>query len=587
MKPLSSLDEVDTDAAATLRRQPSLGMNDCTNGRQVGRRRLQQLNYLKRKMGCNRSSMNSTRRYRRININPKRHNYFILGTILLIMYISSSSPSSNQNLYCYAEDGDGLDEDDYDDYYTPYPTPPPTTPKPTPSPTEYPTYNPTAEPTRAGDDFYEVDIDDYTAETQKLDIYISSISDIMLCLLCTFFWVLWLVGTIFPTKIQHLYKSEGVVVVGDVVESYITFGGGPPTTKNSNDIGEESGSEIHGEGEGGEGVEGGGVDTFDELNDLPTYHAIVSYVVPGPIATGRRKKRVFGPTVKTKGQQSPSNNYYLQQDMEKVRMAQKTIISNPDHAMEELTNNLSKDHIKASMQGTPPRPPKTGLRHSKKPSARSNSPPVVDGMRNRKLSKISENRVKENSKMALFDLCTKSFDTQINKKAKREESQTIAFYKYNRNDASDYTFNNTDEWEEEYENPEMIGNPFQVFGFPSFIMNEKPKEKMPLPVRVKKRFETNELLTQGPNNVDIIVLPGNPGSGILKTEFELEEDYMLNGTISTDFDVESADIAQTDVHSEQIGDITAAVIGLIFISVSVIASVHEALSLPYRTRSSE
>ena len=35
-------------------------------------------------------------------------------------------------------------------------------------------------------------------------------------------------------------------------------------------------------------------------------------------------------------------------------------------------------------------------------------------------------------------------------------------------------------------------------------------------VRAKKRFETTELLQTGLNNVEIILLPGNPSSGVLK-----------------------------------------------------------------------
>jgi len=87
--------------------------------------------------------------------------------------------------------------------------------------TSSPTFLPTNEPTTGGDDFYQVGTDDgYTAEAQSKRIYYSSVSDVILCLMCTFFWVLWLVGAIFPTKIQHLYRTEGVVVKGYVVESY-------------------------------------------------------------------------------------------------------------------------------------------------------------------------------------------------------------------------------------------------------------------------------------------------------------------------------------------------------------------------------
>jgi len=44
------------------------------------------------------------------------------------------------------------------------------------------------------------------------------IINVVLSVLLVFFWVLWLVGTIFPNRIQDLYRNEGVVVKADVLE---------------------------------------------------------------------------------------------------------------------------------------------------------------------------------------------------------------------------------------------------------------------------------------------------------------------------------------------------------------------------------
>ena len=539
-----------------------------------------------------RSRMQSRYQKRKRN---RRKNSFITGALFFAVYFTSlSSTPGSVPLVCYAadsdsEDSDGNDnqnenekeyaeeeeeeeavvvyDDDFyayeeDDYYvytpaptsaepTPSPTATPTTPQPTSFPTATPSSYPSEEPTRAGDDFYEVQIDDYTSEAQSAEIYISSISDVILCLLCTFFWVLWLVGTIFPTKIQHLYRSEGIVVLGDVIESYVTHGGGSPTTS---DVVEDTVSEFN------------GGDTFDALNNLPTHHAIVSYIVPGPIALGRRRKRVVSMN------ESPTN-YYTENDLLTVKIAQSPRNENTvtDFALEELSQKLSLDHVRASMQTklkSPPRPP---------------------NMSTRQLSKISEEDVKEVNDKSLLDSCTKSFDTTsiADKKAKQEQEdqgnyETLGFYKYNRNDSSDYTSNN-EACEEEYENPELIGNLFHSFGLSGMMKGkEKKTENIPSHVRVKKRFETNEYYKQGTKNVEIIVLPGNPGSGILKSEFELEEDYLLNGTVSADLD-DDAD-AQPDGNSGQMGDVTAGMIGVVLSAVSVIGAVHGALTLPYQTR---
>jgi hypothetical protein len=88
-------------------------------------------------------------------------------------------------------------------------------------------------------------------------------------------------------------------------------------------------------------------------------------------------------------------------------------------------------------------------------------------------------------------------------------------------------------------------------------------------VRVKKRFETNELLDSSLNDVEIIVLPGNPGSGILKADFEQEEDY--NTFLKTG-------------SGTQMSNFSIGMIGVVLAAVSVIGAVHGALTLPCTER---
>ncbi len=574
------------------------------------------------------------------NINGNNsHRNICLGIIFLCAIVSSFTSTSSTSFLCYAQEEiinhphhpsiliktRRLDEDDFykfqeDDIYTPVPTKKPTFP-PTPHPTKYPTYFPTArptsEPTRSGDDFYEVQIDDYTVEAQSAEIYISSMTDVILCLLCTFFWVLWLVGTIFPTKIQHLYKSEGIVVIGDVLESYVTLGGSGGSGA-ARAVGDGEGSPMininNDDGESDPDMNAGAGDTFDELNDIPSYHAIVSYVVPGPIAVGRRRKAKATSTTQQRyelqhEQTIPTSNYFLQSnESDNFKMATKSLhpITSEDHAMEELNSKLSVsvDHVKATMKamkGTPPRPPRTSSAINNNtqispkrssPRSRSASPDslrVHDGMGKKQLSKISEegrNTDNNHGVKNLLDSCTKSFETTLSTKEMKkihEEMQKLGYYRYNKNNKTEYTSKDDPD---EYEDPELIGNLFHSLGLSSMVMKRsKGLDKEASPVRVKKRFETNELLNQGSKNVEIIVLPGNPGSGILKSEFELEEDYMLNGTVSSDLDgSRSPGDILGDANGGQMGDITAGIIGVVLASVSVIGAVHGVLTLPYQIR---
>ena len=512
-----------------------------------------------------------SRSYRRWNI--QHHNYLVLTILILSIYLSSTIRSINStthHIFCYAED---INYDNDDFKYT-----------------SYPTKSPTHFPTKYRDDFYEVQTDDYSVETQTVHIYYSSISDVMLCLLCTFFWVLWLVGTIFPTKIQHLYKSEGIVVLGDVIESYATNGEEAPLIRSAMDhdiYGDENivlDSPIHSGNEDSDPDMAMG-DTFDELKAIPQYHAIVCYVVPGPIARGKRRVMTNKASSRMDSRENPLSNYYLQND---EKMREKTLHSPQDHN----ASQLSMQHVTNSMQairgGTPPRHPGLHRVAQLTPTGstiQNDLNPTVDGMRSRKLSMI-----KNESKTA----DVKSFDTGRIKGrhiSAHEDIKKMGYYKYNRHDISDYSpYPNNEYWDDDgYEDPERIGNFFSTIGLSKIFSpyKSKPKEADSPPVRVKKRFETNELLQQGSKNVEIIVLPGNPGSGILKNDFEMEEDYMLHGaSTELDKDENSTDMMNGG-NNGQMGDMTAGIVGMILASVSVIGAVHGALTLPYQEREGE
>ncbi len=527
----------------------------------------------------------------------------------------------------YGEDGMAYDDqDDYfdnsngqgdDEFYYAVEV----TSSPTLSPTQYFTH----EPTWAGDDFYEIDTDDgYTAEAQSARIYYSSISDVILCLMCTFFWVLWLVGTIFPTKIQHLYKTEGIVVKGYVVESYtssnvnagamqlmqmeidmydddehineeaginfadLQIGMEKNTTGKafnnnlSKDSSKSAPNPLAGNMMKDKEVTGPvaknsssgdydldiamGADTDDEL-DVPVYHAIVSYVVPGRIAAGVRKRLHKAPPL---APLSPVAEDYVLHSEESVGKG------NSNRPNQPIETDFTRNKSAGNNVKMPPRSP-----HRLGKNVFPTSYAAMDGMSNvvndyqahhggngmsdefDSTAALSP-RFSTNRGQSLLDIHT-SFDT-VNSIWKDNDK---GYYKYNQKDDSDY---DTPLGEDEYEDdPEYIGNIFYQFGL---IRNPKRKIKPIEPVRVKKRFETNQLLDPGRDNVEILVLPGNPGSGLLKTDFEQEE-YQLNNGASKDDDTFAG---------SRMGDFSTGVIGIVLASVSVIGAVHGVLTLPYIER---
>lgn len=478
-----------------------------------------------------------------------------------------------------AEDNmDYNDEDDYFDhkyyfYYTSAPTPKPTlqpTYYPTISPTKLPTPYPTGEPTRSGDDFYEIEADDgYTAEAQSARIYFSSISDVILCLMCTFFWVLWLVGTIFPTKIQHLYKTEGVVVKGYVVESYAS------SSTNAEDMqmmemdldadninfsptkkGAIQNKEISNLTGGPDPRLGRSSDTPNDFElgttmaddlDIPTFHAIVSYVVPGRIASGARKRL-----------------HKAQPLVPLSPVAEDYVLHNEDGVGSKPMKPIETDFTRNDSRGKPP----PGLKSTGEPPSPM-SCAAVDGAEigkntNAKAGIPPRPYDRRASSRSLLDIT--SFDSSASWKDNEK-----GYYKYNQSDDSDYE---SPIGEDEYEDdPEHIGNLFYQFGI---FKKQKRKIEPAEPVRVKKRFETNLLLDPGRDDVEIIVLPGNPASGILKSDFEQEEDLKFSNSGSREDDPLAS--------SSQMSELSTGMIGVVLAAVSVIGAVHGALTLPYQER---
>lgn len=470
----------------------------------------------------------------------------------------------------HAEDGQAYS--DLDDYFTRAPSP---------YPTPQPTLRPTPAPTRGGDDFYNIDETDdgYTAEEQSAKIYFSSVSDVILCLMCTFFWVLWLVGAIFPTKLQHLYKSEGIVVQGYVVDSYLS------TTAEDLEMREmqmdgQMPDDMDMDMDLDQGFDRGGFDSndgagimMDDDMNLPVYHAIVSYVVPGRVASGRRKMmRSIRPV---SGGLSPVEEDYVLHNQKPIQTDYTRCMSQTELTKDMLASasavlgasGAGSGRASGAGSGKPPKmlPWKRGIsipNNSPSPVSNSSSCCAV-GADNDTPTPPDHS---SSRKISLLDY-SKSFDTT--NEDPRWTNNDKGYYKYNRRDDSDYdTPIDDDEFEDD---PEYIGNLFYQFG-----MFERPKRKaQPVePVRVKKRFETNELLATGMSNIDIIVLPGQPGSGLLKSDFEQEEDYKL--TCSKEDDMFGP--------GNQMGEFSTGMIGAVLAAVSVIGAVHGALTLPYQER---
>eukprot|EP00557_Chaetoceros_sp_GSL56_P011825 CAMPEP_0176486564 /NCGR_PEP_ID=MMETSP0200_2-20121128/5635_1 /TAXON_ID=947934 /ORGANISM="Chaetoceros sp., Strain GSL56" /LENGTH=682 /DNA_ID=CAMNT_0017883273 /DNA_START=250 /DNA_END=2295 /DNA_ORIENTATION=+ len=525
------------------------------------------------------------------------------------------------------------EEEQQEDYYWTV-TPPPTpnaTPRPTPQPTPHPTKSPTARPTWSNEAFYEIDHDDgYTIQEQQAKIYFSSMSDVILCLMCTFFWVLWIVGTIFPTKIQHLYRTEGIVVRGYVVESFTSTNnrdlvmedlhGPDPGDMEGGGRGDVRGMGMRERGDDLHGLDGMGVmghghhvddgeDDDDDDDDvrmkstpdeilkessheymeddsegmnLPTYHAIVTYVVPGRVASGRRKRRIHDNTttittattsiyspsrgMSNRQLQTISNNYFLH-------------VGDVQSSSWKHNMNMQQQHSQSSFQ-KPPSPTRFKKHDSFPPSSDSVDAvvdvDVHDGQHHQQQKQeqqlVNPQKILggvTNRRKSLLDSHTfDSGNTDVGTYSKWKENDK-GYYKYNQYDHSDYESPlGDDEYEDD---PEYIGNLFYHFG-----LIKKPRRKLqpPEPVRVKKRFETNHLLEPGLDNVEIIVLPGNPGSGILKDDFDQEEDLKYGSESSKD----------NRGSANQMGDLSAGIIGVALSAVSVVGAVHGALTLPYTER---
>lgn len=479
------------------------------------------------------------------------------------------------------------------------------------------------------DNFYHIQDDDYVSiEHQSSKIYVSSISDVILCLLCTFFWVLWLVGTIFPSRIQDLYRNEGIVVQGDVLESHVSndHDRTDPAFEGLEDVDDEA--------------------IFDGPN-LPTYHAIVSYVVPDRVVRGRR-----------------GMSGAVQIRMKHVEKRNSTSFDSIDPRIKDMSRsppkgrNRSFSPKKDRLSISPPKtrdksksPPKSNKksaspgRDTKLKLDHSATMKTLSRQLNVKVNKINESprdrraetpprpprsmvtptrgRTAQNPKQkSLLDGFSNSFDTDcyftktptgdIEKQTPNKETPTkkrlnnddVPYYKYNR----PYVYYiDDDEGDDEFDqDPEKIGSFFQSLDVHSkhyaslghFLQslglvtkessnvepsNERKETAVRGPLRVKKRFDTSQYIRPGHQNVEVIVLPGNPGSGILKSEFE-EEDFMLNDNPSF-VGRENDEINEPNsLTNGGLTDLSSGIIGVVLAAVSTIGAVHGALTLPYKTR---
>ena len=161
------------------------------------------------------------------------------------------------------------------------------------------------------------DEDNYNAityEGQLLKTNVLSIINIVLFVLLVFFWVLWLVGTIFPNWIQDLYRNEGVVVKADVIEICA--------------MNNEGASPV-----------GGIVDVeaniISEGMSLPNYTTIISYTAPSRIT---RHGKGIGPS-------SIDNTHAVGDVQSKDQMS--------NNMMQTFSNKVSTQHLAADIQPTP------------------------------------------------------------------------------------------------------------------------------------------------------------------------------------------------------------------------------------------
>jgi len=382
--------------------------------------------------------------------------------------------------------------------------------------------------------FYKAETDDdseYVITAETANIYVSSISEVLVCLFVTFFWILWLVGAIFPNRMQDLYRSDGIVVQGRVVNSYD-------------------------DGDSGEAF-------------FSTCYAVVTYVVPAKPIRNRTSDR----------QQSIIDNKQI----------------GPGEY--ELTDMESKHNFKVP---TLPRSVKKGVDTSIQKQWGLNSESGLEGMHVESNgddvslenhNAMNTNKKNESEQKSLFDCCSFNHDATPRISNNRPYLQSSNFITHNYKEENVKEGLNPVKSDEDID-PERIGGFIEVSGldrmFPQLkawttrSRNRIPSEKQSVPVRVKKKFETRTLLIPGQSNVEVLVLPGNPTSGILKTEFE-EIELENFGHSNSPFDEEN----RPKMHRQGMmakDDLTMAGVGVVLATVSTISAVNAALKLPYSTR---
>ena len=419
-------------------------------------------------------------------------------------------------------------------------------------------------------------------------VYVATLSDVLLCLLCCFVWILWLVGSFFPWHVQELYVTKGVVVRGDVIDAYVKEGNEDMelvegisnwnTSNQGNYVDTSIDTHRNSDGPrimtvrsnvdgvvGGRDVPSGGNHYFsgnggDAGYYMPSYHAVVCFVVPpkhkhaSKVAQSPVRPKKPSPSFDHIALAIPSYSHDYDTTLTTPRQTHKKAFHSP-------TNSPDIHHLNTEIELPPVEPvsrKSTGTSHL----SREVMPSLVDY-----IDLQDDNN--ENPQQNPID-----HHLSIPKQSKDDDRPFMSVYDYNMHRSP--------------KQKKSWGERLATYWCGPVV--PEPLDKQTSPIRVTKRFDTQHLVRKGLRNIDVVVIPGDPTSGILKSTLDQQISPTNNAddyTEETGSDKRSSferNLSKSSRKATRKSNELSAALGVVLALISTMGAVHAALQLPYAMR---
>ena len=419
--------------------------------------------------------------------------------------------------------------------------------------------------------------------------YVATLSDVLLCLLCCFVWILWLVGSFFPWHVQELYVTKGVVVRGDVIDAYVKEGNEDMelvegisnwNTENEGNYVDKSidtncnnsdgprimtvRSNVDGV-VGGRDVPSGGNHYFsgnggDAGYYMPSYHAVVCFVVPpkhkhaNKVVNSPVRPKKPSPSFDHIALAIPSYSYDYDTTLTTPRQTHKKAFHSPP-------NSPEIHHLNTELE-LPPIEPVSRKSTGTSNLSREVMPSLVDY-----IDLPDENNEHQQQKPM-------DHHRSIPQQTKDHGRQFMSVYDYNMHRSP--------------KQKKSWGERLATYWCGPVV--PEPLDKQTSPIRVTKRFDTQQLVRKGIRNIDVVVIPGDPTSGILKSTLEQQMSPTNNAddyTEETSSDKRSSferKLSKSSRNSKRKSNELSAALGVVLALISTMGAVHAALQLPYAMR---